>query len=45
MPLGVEPDQAGIADEFESANPAAGWQKPKNSDYAKAQPMWANASS
>ncbi len=38
VPPRVESDEARIAVEFERANPAAGWQKAKNSDHAQAQP-------
>src|ERR1700739_2531361 len=37
-PARVGPDTAGIASEFERANPAAGRQKPKNGNDAQAQP-------
>src|SRR5260370_34770267 len=37
MPPRVEADQAGIAGEFERANSATGWQKPKNGDDAQAE--------
>src|SRR5437016_2697293 len=37
LPPRVEPDEAGIADEFERADSAAGCQKPKDGDDAQAQ--------
>src|SRR5258708_3576023 len=37
VPPRIEVDEAGIAVEFECANSADGWQKPKNGDYAEAQ--------
>src|SRR5690349_6706807 len=38
MPARVEPDEAGVAGQFEGANFAARWHKAKNGDDVKAEP-------
>src|SRR5258707_1231266 len=44
VPSRIETDKAGIADEFERANTAAGWQKPQNGDHPQTQASkrWVN---